>query len=62
LSASKSDFKREDAVEKIYGKKDYFLGRSFDVFISKLRKMLQNDPRISIDNVFKVGFILNVQS
>lgn len=54
--------KREDAVEKIYGKKDYFLGRSFDVFISKLRKMLQNDPRISIDNVFKVGFILNVQS
>lgn len=53
--------KREEAVEKIYGKKDYFLGRSFDVFISKLRKMLQNDPRISIDNVFKVGFILNVQ-
>lgn len=53
--------KREEAVEKIYGKKDYFLGRSFDVFISKLRKMLQNDPSISIDNVFKVGFILNIQ-
>ena len=53
--------KREDAVEKIYGKKDYFLGRSFDVFISKLRKLLQKDPRISIDNVFRVGFILNVQ-
>lgn len=54
--------RREDAVEKIYGKKDYFLGRSFDVFISKLRKMLQHDPRISIDNVFRVGFILNVQT
>jgi DNA-binding response OmpR family regulator len=53
--------RRDDAVEKIYGKKDYFLGRSFDVFISKLRKMLQNDSRISIDNVFKVGFILNVR-
>ncbi len=53
--------RRDDAVEKIYGKRDYFLGRSFDVFISKLRKMLQNDPRISIENVFRVGFILNVK-
>ncbi len=52
--------KREEAVEKIYGKKDYFLGRSFDVFISRIRKMLKNDPRVSIENVFKVGFILNV--
>lgn len=53
--------RRDDAVEKIYGKRDYFLGRSFDVFISKLRKMLQNDPRISIENVFRVGFILNIR-
>jgi DNA-binding response OmpR family regulator len=52
--------RREDAVAKIYGKYDYFLGRSFDVFISRLRKMLKDDPRVSIDNVFKVGFILNV--
>ena len=52
--------KREEAVEHIYGKKDYFLGRSFDVFISRIRKLLKNDPRISIENVFKVGFILNV--
>ena len=52
--------KREDAVEQIYGKKDYFLGRSFDVFISRLRKLLKKDPRIHIENVFKVGFILKV--
>ncbi len=54
--------KREEAVEKIYGKRDYFLGRSFDVFISRIRKLLSDDPRISIENVFKVGFILNVKS
>lgn len=53
--------KRDDAVEQIYGERDYFLGRSFDVFISRLRKMLRNDPTVSIDNVFKVGFILNVK-
>lgn len=53
--------RREEAVEKIYGKYDYFLGRSFDVFISRLRKMLKDDPQVSIDNVFRVGFILNVR-
>ena len=51
--------RRESAVEKIYGKHDYFLGRSFDVYISRVRKLLSRDPQISIDNVFKVGFILN---
>lgn len=54
--------KREEAVEQIYGKRDYFLGRSFDVFISRIRKLLKKDPRISIENVFKVGFILNVKN
>lgn len=51
--------RRDEAVEKIYGKYDYFLGRSFDVFISKLRKLLKEDPEVQIENVFKVGFILN---
>jgi len=50
--------RREEAVEQIYGRKDYFLGRSFDVFVSRLRKMLSKDSRIVIENVFKVGFIL----
>lgn len=50
--------RREDAVTRIYGKYDYFLGRSFDVFISRLRKILKEDPDIHIDNVFRVGFIM----
>lgn len=53
--------KRELAVEAIYGKKDYFLGRSFDVFISKIRKLFQDEPKIRIENVFKVGFIFHVE-
>lgn len=53
--------RREQAVARIYGKYDYFLGRSFDVFISHLRKKLKDDPQVSIENVFKVGFILNVK-
>lgn len=53
--------RREEAVQQVYGKWDYFLGRSFDVFISRLRKLLKSDPAISIENVFKVGFILRVE-
>lgn len=42
------------------GKNDYFLGRSLDVFITKIRRYLQDDPEINIENVFEVGFIFNV--
>jgi len=52
--------RREEAVTRVYGKFDYFLGRSFDVFISRLRKLLREDPDIQIDNVFKVGFIMRI--
>lgn len=51
--------KREDAVELIYGKKDYFLGRSFDVYISRIRKLLSKDKSLEIQNIYKVGFMLN---
>ncbi len=53
--------KRCDAVAHIYGRHDYFLGRSFDVYISRLRKLLAEVETIDIENVYKVGFILNVQ-
>lgn len=52
--------KRDEAVMHIYGRCDYFLGRSFDVYISRLRKLLKLDSSVEIQNVYKVGFILNV--
>ncbi|WP_052595857.1 response regulator transcription factor [Aureispira sp. CCB-QB1] len=52
--------KREDMLMALWGENDYFLGRSLDVFITKIRKYLKNDPELSIENVFGVGFIFNV--
>ncbi len=52
--------KREELLKDLWGKNDYFFGRSLDVFITKIRKYLKEDPRISIENVFGVGFIFNV--
>lgn len=54
--------KREDILIQLWGENDYFLGRSLDVFISRLRKMLSPSKVISIDNVYGVGFIFNVKS
>jgi len=51
---------REIALNIVWGKDDYFLGRSMDVFITKLRKYLKEDARIQIINVHGVGFKLTV--
>ncbi|MEZ4909702.1 MAG: response regulator transcription factor [Saprospiraceae bacterium] len=52
--------KRSVILEKLWGEDDYFLGRSMDVFISRLRKYLADDPRIKLDNIHGVGFKLIV--
>ena len=52
--------KREDLLRAVWGTNDYFMGRSLDVFISKIRKYLNRDNNISIENVFAKGFIFNV--
>jgi len=54
--------KREYILVNLWGRNDYFLGRSLDVFISKLRKKLTQDQNISIENIRGVGFRLNVAS
>jgi DNA-binding response OmpR family regulator len=53
---------RETALKSIWGSDDYFIGRSMDVFITKLRKYLKDDPNISITNVHGMGFKLEVES
>ncbi|UTW65275.1 response regulator transcription factor [bacterium SCSIO 12643] len=51
---------RNSILRIIWGSDDYFLGRSMDVFITKLRKYLTEDPQINISNVHGVGFKLEV--
>jgi len=52
---------REVALETIWGDNDYFIGRSMDVFIAKLRKYLKSDPDVKITNVHGIGFKLEVK-
>jgi DNA-binding response OmpR family regulator len=52
---------RDEALNSIWGNDSYFNGRSMDVFISKLRKMLSADERVEIMNVHGKGFKLVVK-
>lgn len=52
--------KREEMLVALWGTNDYFLGRSLDVFITKIRKYLKDDTSLKIENVFGVGFVFNV--
>ncbi len=53
--------KREEILTSIWGDDDYFIGRSMDVFISKLRKYLKDDPNTNIVNYHGVGFKLETK-
>lgn len=52
--------KRSFILETLWGEDDYFLGRSLDVFISRLRKYLGKDDNLKIENVHGVGFRLKM--
>ncbi|MGF1584968.1 MAG: response regulator transcription factor [Bacteroidales bacterium] len=51
---------REIALEAIWGENDYFKSRSMDVYVAKLRKLFVNEKLVSISNIHKVGFRLNI--
>jgi len=52
---------RETALKSVWGNDDYFIGRSMDVFIAKLRKYLVDDPSINIINLHGTGFKLEIK-
>lgn len=49
-----------DILKRIWGRNDYFNRKSLNVFITRLRKLLENDPNLKIENVHGQGFILRV--
>jgi len=55
------EVRREEALIDIWGSDDYFMGRSMDVYITKLRSYLKADPNVSIQNIHGSGFELDVK-
>lgn len=51
----------KEILNTIWGKNDYFNKKSLNVFISRLRKYLKEDPTIKIENIHNQGFVLRIQ-
>lgn len=51
---------RSHALKQIWGDDSYFNARSMDVYLSKIRKILKEDPKVQIITVHGEGFKLIV--
>jgi DNA-binding response OmpR family regulator len=51
---------RDVVLNAVWGQDDYFVGRSLDVFITKLRKYFSEDETIHIQNIHGIGFKLEI--
>ncbi len=52
---------REETLMAVWGTDSYFIGRSMDVFVTKLRKYLKVDPKVKIENIHGIGFKFDVK-
>lgn len=53
--------RREDILNHVWGKNDYFLGRSMDVYIAKLRKLLKSEVSVHIETIPQAGYRMVLQ-
>lgn len=48
---------KKDILMQLWGDTDYFNGKSLEVFISRIRKILSGENHIRIDSVYGAGYI-----
>lgn len=60
IKSQEDHLDRQVALRAVWGDDNYFNGRSMDVYITKLRKILKDDEKIQILNVHGKGFRLIV--
>src|SRR5690554_4895782 len=53
--------KRDDILLNVWGKDDYFLGRSMDVFMTKIRKYIKDEEKVNLQTIHGVGFKLVIE-
>lgn len=53
--------KRDDVLMNVWGKDDYFLGRSMDVFMTKIRKYIKDIEGVELQTIHGVGFKMVVE-
>lgn len=47
---------RSEILKKIWGNDDYFAAKSMDVYITRIRKLLKDEPSIEVENLYGMGY------
>ncbi len=50
----------KELLKNIWGTNDYFTRRSLNVFVSRLRKYLEKEPLIKVENIHNTGFVFRI--
>nr|WKN36561.1 helix-turn-helix domain-containing protein [Tunicatimonas sp. TK19036] len=53
---------RDRLLKEVWEDEGVITGRSLDVFVSRLRKKLQNDPSVQLTNIHGKGYVLEVNT
>ena len=61
-SSANKTLERDNILNKVWGDEGDYVGRTLDVFISKLRKKLEADANLKIINIRGVGYKLVINS
>lgn len=56
LQSTGSYVTRSEILLSVWGNDDYFTAKSMDVYITRLRKILKEDPEIEIENLYGTGY------
>lgn len=60
INANKT-IKREEILYHVWGKDDYFLGRSMDVFMTKIRKRFESETNVELVTLHGIGYKLVIE-
>jgi len=47
---------RSEILKKVWGNDDYFTAKSMDVYITRIRKLIKEDPSLEVENLYGTGY------
>jgi DNA-binding response OmpR family regulator len=47
---------RSEILKKVWGNDDYFTAKSMDVYITRIRKLIKDDPSLEVENLYGTGY------
>lgn len=51
---------RSEILKQVWGNDDYFTAKSMDVYMTRLRKLLKDEPSLEIENLYGTGYRIRV--